>query len=53
MYIYSFKDVCPFHTKFSLYWERTALERVVQRNCSEIDPNLGGKKVIIECYYKL
>lgn len=34
--------VCPFHKKFGLYWERTTLEKIVQRNCSELDPNLGG-----------
>ncbi|KAJ7383111.1 hypothetical protein OS493_030641 [Desmophyllum pertusum] len=33
---------CPFHTKFNLYWERTAVNKIVQRNCSDVDPNLGG-----------
>ena len=27
-----------------MYWERTALNEIVVRNCSEMDPELGGKK---------
>ncbi|XP_066029944.1 uncharacterized protein [Pocillopora verrucosa] len=33
---------CPFYTKFNMYWERTALNEIVVRNCSEMDPELGG-----------
>ncbi|XP_066029938.1 uncharacterized protein [Pocillopora verrucosa] len=33
---------CPFGTKFNMYWERTALNEIVARNCSEVDPELGG-----------
>ena len=28
-----------------MYWERTALNEIVVRNCSEMDPELGGKKI--------
>ena len=27
-----------------MYWERTALNEIVVRNCSEVDPELGGRK---------
>ena len=38
-------DFCPFYTKFDIYWERTALNEIVARNCSEVDPELGGRKM--------
>ena len=38
-------DFCPFGTKFNMYWERTALNEIVVRNCSEVDPELGGRKM--------
>ena len=38
-------DFCPFGTKFNMYWERTALNKIVARNCSEVDPELGGRKM--------
>ena len=38
-------DFCPFGTKFNMYWERTALNEIVARNCSEVDPELGGRKM--------
>ena len=38
-------DFCPFCTKFNIYWERTALNEIVERNCSEVDPELGGRKM--------
>ena len=38
-------DFCPFCTKFNMYWERTALNEIVVRNCSEVDPELGGRKM--------
>ena len=38
-------DFCPFYTKFNIYWERTALNEIVARNCSEVDPELGGRKM--------
>ena len=31
--------------KFNIYWERTALNEIVARNCSEVDPELGGRKM--------
>ncbi|KAL9982451.1 hypothetical protein ACROYT_G004494 [Oculina patagonica] len=37
--------LCPFHTKFNLYWERTALDEIVQRNCSEVRPNSRSLKL--------
>ena len=49
-------DFCPFYTKFNIYWERAALNEIVVRNCSEVDPELGGKKNVLirfveNCYF--
>ena len=30
-----------------MYWERTALNDIVARNCSEVDPELGGGKNVL------
>ena len=30
-----------------MYWERTALNEIVARNCSEVDPELGGRKNVL------
>ena len=40
-----------------MYWERTALNDTIVTNCSEVDPELGGRKNILirfvekKCYF--
>ena len=38
--------------KFNMYWERTALNEIVVRNCSEMDPELGGRKNVLIRFVK-
>ena len=42
-----------------MYWERTALNGTIVRNCSEVDPELGGRKNVLirfvekKCYFMI